>query len=129
MRHLEGPELTSYDVIDADLAKRVRVVTVPVLPRGASGMTIGRWIFLKNDRDRVGDRELMAHELVHVRQYAELGYLRFSVRYLRHYALGFLRHRHHRKAYLSIPAEVEARADASAWRDRHARRGAPQTIE
>ena len=129
MRRLEGPEITSYDVIDADLARRVRVLRVPVLPRGASGMTIGRWIFLKNDRDRVGDRELMAHELVHVRQYAELGYVRFSARYLRDYALGFLRHRHHRKAYLAIPAEVEARADASAWRARHPQRGGPRTTE
>ena len=116
-------------MIDADLAKRVRVLRVPVLPRGASGMTIGRWIFLKNDRDRVGDRELMAHELVHVRQYAELGYVRFSARYLRDYALGFLRHRHHRKAYLAIPAEVEARAEASAWRARHPQRGGPRTTE
>ena len=121
MRRLEGPELTSYDVIDTDLATRVRIVTVPVLPRGADGMTIGRWILLKQDRDRVGDRELIAHELVHVRQYDELGYLRFSLRYLRDYAAGLLRHRHHRRAYLSIPAEVEARADAAEWRRRHPR--------
>jgi len=128
VRRLEGPELASYDVIDADLARRVRIVTVPVLPRGASGMTIGRWIFLKNDGDHDGDRELMAHELVHVRQYAELGYVRFSLRYLRHYALGLLRHRHHREAYLSIPAEVEARDDARAWRARNASSVGQRTV-
>lgn len=121
MRRLEGPELTSYDVIDPAAATRVRIVRVPVLPRGADGMTIGRWIFLKHDRDRTGDRELLAHELVHVRQYLELGYLRFSIRYLWHYAAGLLAHRHLRRAYLSIPAEVEARADAAAWRRRHPR--------
>ena len=129
VRRLEGPELTSYNVLDTALAKRVRIVTVPVLPRGASGMTIGRWIFLKDDGDHGGGRELMAHELVHVRQYAEFGYLRFSVRYLRHYALGLLRHRHHRDAHLSIPAEVEALADARAWRVRNARSGVQRTIE
>ena len=121
MRRLEGPELTSYDVLDPELASRVRILTVPVLPRGAAGMTIGRWIFLKNDRDRIGDRELLAHELVHVRQFAELGYLRFSARYLRDYAAGLLEHRRSRRAYLAIPAEIEARADAAEWRRRHPR--------
>lgn len=121
MRRLEGPELASYDVLDPGLAKRVRLQRVPVLPRGADGMTLGRWIFLKSDRDHRGDRELIAHELVHVRQYAELGYLRFSLRYLRDYAAGVLRHRRLREAYLSIPAEVEARADAADWRRRHPR--------
>ena len=129
MRRLEGPELTSYDVLDPDLARRVRIVRVPVLPRGADGMTIGRWVFLTNDRDRDGDRELIAHELVHVRQYADLGYLRFSARYLRDYAKGLLQHRHLRKAYLSIPAEVEARAVAASWRERHPRHHDRRTLE
>ena len=118
MRRLEGPELVAYDVLDPDLAKKVRIFEVPVLPRGADGMTIGTWIFLKNDRDRAGDRTLLAHELVHVRQFAELGYLRFSARYLREYLAGLREHRNHRRAYLAIPAEVEARADADAWRRR-----------
>lgn len=121
MRRLEGPELTSYDVVDPGLAARVRILTVPVLPRGASGMTIGRWIFLKDDRDRAGDRELLAHELVHVRQFAELGYVRFSLHYLRDYAAGLLEHRRSRQAYLAIPAEIEARAVAAEWRRRHPR--------
>ena len=118
MRRLEGPELLAYDVLDPDLAKKVRILQVPVLPRGADGMAIGRWIFLKDDRDRSGDRQLLAHELVHVRQFAERGYLRFSFDYLRHYAAGLLHHRRSRQAYLDIPAEVEARADAADWRAR-----------
>ena len=119
MRRLEGPELVAYDVLDPDLAKKVRIFEVPVLPRGADGMTIGSWIFLKDDRDRTGDRALLAHELVHVRQYAERGYLRFSFDYLRHYGAGLLKHRKSKQAYLDIPAEVEARADADDWRKRH----------
>lgn len=118
MRRLEGPELLAYDVVESDLAKKVRVLEVPILPRGADGMTIGSWIFLKDDRDRVGNRTLLAHELVHVRQYAEQGYVRFSFDYLRHYVAGLVRHRRLRPAYLSIPAEVEARADADEWRKR-----------
>ncbi|MEM8707204.1 MAG: DUF4157 domain-containing protein [Actinomycetota bacterium] len=118
MRRLEGPELLAYDVLEPELAKKVRIIEVPMLPRGADGMTIGNWIFLKDDRDTSGDRQLLAHELVHVRQYAEQGYVRFSLDYLKHYAAGLLRHRRSRQAYLDIPAEVEARADAADWRKR-----------
>lgn len=125
MRRLEGPELASYDVLDPALAARVRIVTVPVLPRGADGMTIGRWIFLKDDRDHAGDRALLAHELVHVRQYAEVGYVRFSLRYLAGYALGILRLRRLHAAYLAIPAEVEARAEAQQWKVRRKQARSP----
>ncbi len=65
MRRLEGPELDAYDLIDRHLAERVRVIRVPFLAPGASGMTIGRFVFLRSDLDRSGERELLAHELVH----------------------------------------------------------------
>jgi hypothetical protein len=119
VRRLEGPEIEAYDVLDPDLAARVRIQKVPVLPRGASGMTIMRLIMLRSDEDRRGTRKLVAHELVHVRQYAELGYVRFSYRYLRDYCRGLLRYRRHRRAYLAIPAEVQARAEADEWAVRH----------
>lgn len=119
MRRLEGPELAAYDVLDPDLAARVRIQKVPVLPKGASGMTIMRLVLLKSDEDRTGTRKLLAHELVHVRQYAELGYLRFSYRYLRDYFRNLVRLRKHRPAYLAIDAEVQARAEADAWAVRH----------
>lgn len=119
MRRLEGPELAAYDVLDPGLAARVRVQTVPVLPRGASGMTICNLVLLRSDQDRKGSRKLLAHELVHVRQYSELGYLRFTYRYLRDYARNLIRLRHHRAAYLAIPAEVQARDEADEWAVRH----------
>ena len=119
MRRLEGPEIAAYDVLDPDLAKRVRLQKVPVLPRGSSGMTVMRLVLLKSDDDHGGTRKLIAHELVHVRQYAELGYLRFSYRYLRDYFRNLIEHRKHRPAYLAIAAEVEARAEADAWAIRH----------
>ena len=119
MRRLEGPEIEAYDVLEPELAKRVRVQKVPVLPRGSSGMTIMRFVMLKSDDDRLGTRKLIAHELVHVRQYAELGYLRFSYRYLRDYFRNLVELRKHRPAYLAIPVEIEARAEADAWAIRH----------
>ena len=90
---------------------------MPILPNVVpSGMTIGSMdLPAPTTTTAAGDRELIAHELVHVRQYAELGYLSvLCCRYLRR-----LRPRHPpntasitARAYLAIPAEVQARADA-----------------
>ena len=119
MRRLEGPELAGYDLVPRSVAERVRVQRVPILPPGASGMTIGRFVLLRRDDDRSGNRELLAHELVHARQFTEVGVIRFLATYVRDYGRALVRHRAHRAAYLAIPAEAEARAEAAAWwRDR-----------
>ena len=57
MRRLEGPEISGYDVISTAVAKRVRIVRVPVLAWGADGMTIGPVIFLRRDDDRSGEAD------------------------------------------------------------------------
>lgn len=116
MRRLEGPEIAAYDLVPRTVAERVRVQQVPVLPPGASGMTIGRLVLLRRDDDRSGSRELLAHELVHARQYTEAGVVRFLAGYLRDYLRGLVTLRSHRAAYLAIPAESAARAEAAAWR-------------
>lgn len=118
MRRLEGPELAGYDLVPPAVLERVRVQRVPVLPPGASGMTVGRHVLLRRDDDRTGTRELLAHELVHARQYAERGLVAFLVTYVRDYLAALRIHRAHRPAYLAIPAEAEARAEAAAWRAR-----------
>lgn len=116
MRRLEGPEIEGYDLVDHTVRGRARVQRVPVLPPGASGMTVGWLILLRRDDDRRGTRELLAHELVHVRQFAARGTVRFLLVYLRDYLRGLVRLRRHRAAYLAIPAEREARDEAAAWR-------------
>lgn len=75
-------------------------------------MTLGRWILLRSGRER--DRGLLAHELVHVRQWRELGAARFLVRYLSAYARGRWRGLGHKAAYEAIPFEAEARAVAGS---------------
>ena len=87
------------------LARRARVQRVPVLTPGVDGMTFGRLILLRRDDDRSGRRILLAHELVHVAQYAELGTARFLGRYLREYACNLRRLRSHRLAYEAISFE------------------------
>jgi hypothetical protein len=88
-------------------AAGARVVAVPWLPAGVAAMTLRRIILMR--RDHVGDEALLAHELVHVRQWGELGVPRFLWRYLSAYARGRLRGLGHWDAYQAIPLEVEAR--------------------
>jgi hypothetical protein len=116
-RSLSGTEVDRFDHVPRDVAVRARLHRVRLLPPGAHGMTVGRHVMLLRGHE---DRSvLIAHELVHVRQYAERGHVRFLARYLRDYARNLLRLRSHRKAYLAIPTEVEARAEAKRWATAH----------
>jgi len=90
----------------ADVA-RARIIDVPWLTPGVAAMTLGRVIFLR--RGHAADEALLAHELVHVRQWRELGAARFLWRYLGAYAGGRAAGLGHQRAYEAIPLEVEAR--------------------
>jgi Domain of unknown function (DUF4157) len=103
----EREQFTHVPVRDLD---RARLVTVPLLTPGVAGMTLDRWILLRPGHEH--DQELIAHELVHVRQWRELGTARFLVRYLGAYARGRWRGLGHKAAYEAIPLEAEARAVA-----------------
>lgn len=120
MRRLTAQEVASYDLVPADIARRARVQRVPVLSPGMHGMTLGRVILVLRDGDRSGQRTLLAHELVHVEQYAKLGTARFLWRYVGEYARNLWRLRSHRQAYRAITFEAEARAEATRWAIRHA---------
>ena len=115
MRRLTPAEIAGYDLVSPELARRARVQKVPVLTPGVDGMTLGRVVLLLRDDDRSGQRALLAHELVHVQQYAELGVARFLWRYLREYGSNLWRLRSHRQAYEAISFEAEARAEAARW--------------
>ena len=115
MRRLTTAELDAYDVLPRALATRVRVQRMPLLAPGTNGMTVGRMVFLRNDGLYDGSRKIIAHELVHVRQYYELGLVRFLARYLVDYARALGKHRRHRAAYYAIPFEEQAYAEADEW--------------
>lgn len=85
--------------------------------KGIKGVTIRNWVFvdpeiLRGDPDRLG--RLVIHELVHVRQFNESGYVPFSLRYVYEYLGGVLQGKGLRQAYLDITAEQEARAVTEA---------------
>ena len=118
MRRLTPAEIAGYDLVPPAVARRARVQKVPVLSPGMAAMTLGRLILVLRDDDRSGRRVLLAHELVHVEQYAQLGASRFLQRYFREYFANLVRLRSHRRAYLAISLEAEARAEAARWAER-----------
>jgi hypothetical protein len=103
VRPVEG----DYPLVPPADVARARIVDVPYLTPGVAAMTLG-WVILLR-RDHAGDSALVAHELVHVRQWRELGAPRFLWRYLSAYARGRASGLNHQRAYEAIPLEVEAR--------------------
>jgi hypothetical protein len=84
----------------------VVVVVGPFVPPGAAAITLGRVVFVRPHA--AGNARLLRHERVHVRQWAELGVVRFLARYLGAYLRWRLRLYPHAAAYRRIPLEVEA---------------------
>lgn len=85
---------------------------------GVRGVTLWRVVLADPEMfDEEPDRlaRFVIHELVHVRQFAELGYFRFMFRYVRDYLKGRFRGQDHRTAYLAISAEEEAREVANRY--------------
>jgi len=115
VRRLTEAELDRYDLVPRWVARRAILVKVPYLPAGAAGLTSGRVVFLKHDEPLDGSSTLIAHELVHVRQFTEMGRIWFLTRYLWDYGRNLARLRNHQRAYLAIAAEQEAYASAGAW--------------
>lgn len=117
VRTLTDAEWRAYGHIPPDVAARIRVIRVPVLFSGADGMTLGRFVLLRRDgpEDQAGERELLAHELVHAVQWADLGVVRFLWRYVTAYLRNRRRLPGHHEAYMAIPFEEEAREAAARW--------------
>ena len=88
------------------------------VPPGSAGITLGSVVIIRKAAARDGGfADLLAHEQVHVRQFAELGVGRFLARYLKSYARFRLYGYGHWQAYSRIPLEVEARVDGRAHRN------------
>ncbi len=120
-RALNDIEIESYDVLPPDLARRVRVIQIPFIPGGYAGMAMGRTVLLARPVEADGDSALLAHELVHVRQWHELGLVGFAARYVSSFATNLVAHRRWKAAYSAVDAEVEARQLATDWRRRRNR--------
>ena len=112
--------------LDSD---ELRVAIYPILPEDLSlkpasslmmriwgldiqAVTIRNWIFV-DPKILTGDRTKLArltiHELIHVRQFNDLGMVKFFRRYAAEYIQGRRSGLTHREAYRRIGYEVEAR--------------------
>lgn len=131
VRRLTPEEIRLYGpVLDAALARKVWLVQLPLLPGPYSGLTVARLVVVERTLPPGKPSALLAHELVHVRQFGEKGLVRFTVAYNRAFAVGLIRERNWSKAYRAIPAEVEARMETVRWagqamRDRRDDEGQP----
>lgn len=106
-RALTADAQVRYAHVDAIDTARVRVVVVRWLQPGIAAMTLGRFVLVRRGNEhRVG---LIAHELVHVEQWRELGILKFLRRYLVDYLHGRRAGLDHWAAYRAISFEEEAR--------------------
>jgi hypothetical protein len=128
-RRLTPDELALYaSVIDPELSRRVTLVQLPVIPGPYSGLTVVRLVVVDRVVAPAEPSSLLAHELVHVRQFHQRGLLRFTWDYNRAFLTGLVRLRSWPEAYRAIPAEVEARREASRWAGELASRAArPQS--
>lgn len=83
------------------------------VPPGSAAITLGSVVSVR--RRSATDARLLRHEAEHVRQWRELG----AVRFLRQYLGAYVRWRRqgfgHLAAYRLIPLEVEAEAAADRW--------------
>ena len=107
LRRLTAEARAGFTHVPAVDVERVRLIVVPVLTPGIVAMTVGRFVFLRRGHET--DAGLLAHELVHVQQWRELGAPRFLVRYFGAYVSGRARGLGHWDAYRAIPFEAEAR--------------------
>ena len=115
-RWLDPLEIEDFHHVTNEVLERVRIIRTNLLPPAADGMTLGRFVFLRDDHITNNGSTLLAHELVHVRQFAEMGAIRFLSAYLGAYFSNLRRLKNHRQAYLAIPLEQEARAVAADWK-------------
>jgi hypothetical protein len=79
---------------------------VGVAAPGAAATTLGPLVMMRSSA--VGNEKLLRHELVHVRQWRELGVGGFLCRYLGAYFRWRVRAHPHWAAYRRIPLEIEA---------------------
>ncbi|GAA4337554.1 hypothetical protein GCM10023149_47060 [Mucilaginibacter gynuensis] len=82
-----------------------RVIVVPFL--NVEAMALFPFILVKN-KEMAADKTLINHELIHLKQEAELLVIPFYILYLLNYIANLFIYRNHNKAYLNIVFEREA---------------------
>lgn len=112
---LDSVELRAaiYPILPEDLSlKPASAATMRIWGMDIQAVTINKWIFVDPrilTSDKLKLARLTIHELIHARQFYELGVPRFLWRYAAEYIQGRRSGLSHREAYMEIGYEVEAR--------------------
>jgi len=73
-----------------------------------TAVTLGHHVYFAIHKESIS-HQLRKHEMVHVQQYAQIGFIRFLFRYFKEYIRYRLKGLDHYHAYLEISYEKEAR--------------------
>ncbi|NNE96833.1 MAG: hypothetical protein HKN24_12475 [Acidimicrobiales bacterium] len=114
-RPLTDAERRSYTHVDSPTRDRARIRSLPWLPGRFQGITLGRNVFLAIEQPDDGTSGLIAHELVHVEQWADRRVFGFLGWYLADFLRNLRIERHWMRAYRAVEAEREARRRTQAW--------------
>lgn len=115
VRPLTSAERRSFDHVSHRTRHRALVASIPWLPRGFAGLTLGRFVLLARPQPTDGSSTLIAHELVHVEQWDQRGRIGFLRWYLGDFARELRIRRSWMPSYQAIRAEVEARERTRTW--------------
>lgn len=111
LRRLTGEQVERFRHAPERDRQRMRLLVVPVWVPGIAATTFG-WLVVVRRGHETDDR-LLVHELVHVRQWREIGAWRFLTAYLGEYLAARRRGSGHVDAYAGISFEQEARSVAA----------------
>ena len=119
-------------VIDTQIGPVKCIVSRIIPPRGCIAMALSKIVFFHGTKDKIVDyltttdgRYCLNHEVIHLIQEKELGFLNFLCLYVYSYLVLRIKHKmNHKEAYHNIPFEKEASLNAgifeyklSYWRD------------
>lgn len=85
----------------------IRIAPKYLLPRGYTAIALFPFILLR-EKSLLGNKVLLNHERIHLRQQAELLVLPFYIWYAAEYLVRFALYKDHSKAYRNISFEREA---------------------
>jgi hypothetical protein len=114
-RSLSPEEMLSFDHVSETVRQRTIVFDIPWLPGRFAGVTLGRMILLARPQPDDGTSTLIAHELVHVEQWARRGVFGFLLWYLGDFWRQLRTRRQWMPAYRAVRAEVQARDRTRTW--------------
>lgn len=115
VRGLTKEEIIAYDFVPKNVINQVKIINIPNIMGTFKGLTIGKYIFISKKIPCDGSSHLIAHELVHVRQWNELGIIGFTVKYLSDFFSKLIKHKNWINAYSEIILESEARDISQKW--------------